>query len=179
MAGKQRGCNGVSAGQCGMGRLHDVSMPEQGFPVRAVVGEVFGVEGSCSCGAPEDLRRSSEEKLCCGDPFDHAHSSATDGAPPGDAGLIGPCRCCWRRAFRGAAQQLEAERKQTGAPAVGEEAEVTDAYEATWQHMKEKPPQELIGGQRHQPLFVAMGGVAPTKRHLPVLHGNESVVGNS
>jgi hypothetical protein len=54
-------------------------------------------------------------------------------------------------------QQLTAERQQTGTPAVGKEAEVTDAYESAWQHMKQKPPQKLIDGQRHQPLFVAMG----------------------
>ena len=40
---------------------------------------------------------------------------------------------------------------------------MADAYEATREHMKQKTSQELIDGQRHQLLLVAMCRVTPAK----------------
>ena len=74
---------------------------------------------------------------------------------------------------------MEADGQQAGATAVGKEPEVADAYEATWQHMKQKPPQELIDGQCHQLLFVAMSRVAPAEGDVAIFQSNESVVGDS
>ena len=74
---------------------------------------------------------------------------------------------------------MEADGQLAGAAAVGEEAEVADAYEAAWQYMKQKPAQELIDGQGHQLLLVAMGRVAPAKSDVAAFESNESVVGDS
>ena len=62
---------------------------------------------------------------------------------------------------------------------MGEEAEVADAYEAAREQMQKKAPQELIDGQRHQLLLVAMGGIAPAEGDVAVFQSNESVVGDS
>lgn len=70
---------------------------------------------------------------------------------------------------------MEADRQQAGG-AVGEEAEVADAYEAAREQMQQKAPQELIDGQRHQLLLVAMGRVAPAEGDVAVFQSNESVV---
>jgi hypothetical protein len=75
-------------------------------------------------------------------------------------------------------QQCKAERQQRCASAIGEEAEVTNTHEAAWQHMKEKAPQELIDGQDHQPLLIAMSGVAPAECDVAVFESHESVVGD-
>ena len=73
---------------------------------------------------------------------------------------------------------MEADGQQAGAAAIGEEGEVADAYEATWQHMKQKPPKELIDGQRHQLLLVAMSRVAPAEGDVAIFQSNEPVVGD-
>jgi hypothetical protein len=73
---------------------------------------------------------------------------------------------------------LEADGQQAGATAVGEEAEVADAYEARREHMKQKTSQELIDGQRHQLLLVAMCRVTPAKGDVAVFQPNEPVVGD-
>lgn len=44
--------------------------------------------------------------------------------------------------------------------------------------MQEEAAQELIYGQRHQPLLVAMRGVAPAERDVAIREGDEPVVGD-
>ncbi len=73
---------------------------------------------------------------------------------------------------------MKADGEQAGAAAVGEEAEVADAYEAAREQMQQKAPQELIDGQRHQLLLVAMGRIAPAEGDVAVFQSNESVVRN-
>jgi hypothetical protein len=73
---------------------------------------------------------------------------------------------------------LEADGQQAGAAAVGEEAEVADAYEAAREQMQQKTPQELVDGQLHQLLLVAVSGVAPAEDDATVFEGEESVVGD-
>jgi hypothetical protein len=48
---------------------------------------------------------------------------------------------------------LSADRQQVPAAAVGEEAAETDPHEAARQSVEQEPPQELFGGDGHQPLF--------------------------
>ena len=58
---------------------------------------------------------------------------------------------CWQRGgllalsaeLRGA-EQLEAKRQESGAAAIGQEAEVTDAHEAFGKQVQEEAAQELI-----------------------------------
>ena len=75
-------------------------------------------------------------------------------------------------------KQLPAEGQQGGAAAVGEEAEVADADEAGGEQVQEEAAHELIGGHRHESLFVAVSGVAPAEGDVAVLQGDESVVGD-
>ena len=51
-------------------------------------------------------------------------------------------------------QQFEADGQQLSATAVGEEAEVADANEATREQMEQEAAQKLIGRQAHQLLLV-------------------------
>src|ERR1700694_948072 len=44
--------------------------------------------------------------------------------------------------------------------------------------MQQKAPQELVNGQSHQLLLIAMGRVAPAEGDVAVFERNESVVGN-
>ena len=75
-------------------------------------------------------------------------------------------------------QQLTAEGQQGCAAAVGEEAEVADADEAAGEQMQQEAAQELICGQGHKSLPVAMRGVAPAEGDVAVLECDESRVGD-
>jgi hypothetical protein len=61
---------------------------------------------------------------------------------------------------------------------VGEEAEVANAHESPGQHMQQEPPQELFHGQRHDPLLIFVGGIAPPEHNATVCEGHEAVSGN-
>ena len=73
---------------------------------------------------------------------------------------------------------MKAERQQCCAVPVGEEAEVADADEAAWQQMEQEPAQELLDSQSHEPLFVAVGGVAPAEGDVAVGDSDQSAVGD-
>jgi hypothetical protein len=75
-------------------------------------------------------------------------------------------------------EQLPAEGQQGGSAAVGEEAEVAYPNEAPGEQVEEEAAQELIGGQRHESLPVAVSGVAPAEGDVAVFEDDESVVGN-
>ena len=53
-----------------------------------------------------------------------------------------------------------------------------DAYEAGWQSVEQKPPQELVHGQAHQPFLVLVSGVPPAKRDLAVAKGHQPTIGD-
>jgi hypothetical protein len=74
---------------------------------------------------------------------------------------------------------LEAERQKRGALPVGEESEVADAHEATWQQVKQESAQELLDGQRHEPLLVAMGGISPAESNVVIGESDQPAVGDS
>jgi hypothetical protein len=60
-------------------------------------------------------------------------------------------------------------------PTVGKRA-VVAMRDAAWKQMQEELAWELINGQRHQLLLVAMGGVAPAESDVAAFEGNESAV---
>ena len=62
--------------------------------------------------------------------------------------------------------------------AIGKQAEVTDAYEAFWEHVKEEAAQELRSLKRHGPLLIAMRVVSPAEGDIDAVEGNEPVVGD-
>ena len=49
---------------------------------------------------------------------------------------------------------------------MSQEAEVADAHEAGGKHVEEKASQELVHGQGHEALLVAVGGVSPAEGDL-------------
>jgi hypothetical protein len=44
--------------------------------------------------------------------------------------------------------------------------------------VEEEAAQELIDGQRHEPLLVGVSGISPAEGDVAVGEGNESVVGD-
>jgi hypothetical protein len=73
---------------------------------------------------------------------------------------------------------LKAERQKNGSLPVGEESEVADADEAWGQQMEQEPAQELVDGQSHEPLLVAMSRVSPSEGYVAIGESNESGVGD-
>jgi len=61
---------------------------------------------------------------------------------------------------------------------VGQEAEVTDAHEATRKQVKQEAAQELIDRQGHEPLLATMSGVPPAKGDVALGESNQPVVGD-
>jgi hypothetical protein len=79
------------------------------------------------------------------------------------------------RAFRvivGGAEQLKAEGQQSGAPPVGEKAEVADANEAFREQVQRKATLEFLYVQGHPALPVLVSGVSPPERDLVIGEGD-------
>lgn len=72
---------------------------------------------------------------------------------------------------------MEAERQQTGPLAVGKKAKMPDADEALRERVQEKAPQELVGRQAHESLFVLVRGIAPAKGNLAIRERDQSAIG--
>jgi len=66
-------------------------------------------------------------------------------------------------------ESSEAQRQESSAPSIGEEAEVTDADETLGEQVKQETPQELIAREGHQFPPIVVGGVAPAKGDLAVV----------
>jgi hypothetical protein len=112
------------------------------------------------------------------EPFDDAHSSAAGRTVPERARLVHGRQ--WRRSghvFR-ATKQLETQRQEGGSPPVGEEAEVANAHEAAWQQVEQEATQEPFDRESHEPLLVAVGGVAPAEGYVALGESNQPAVGN-
>ena len=58
------------------------------------------------------------------------------------------------------------------------ETEVTDTNESFWQNVHQKSPNELFGGHRHQPLFVAPRVIPPAECDVIGIERNQSVIGD-
>lgn len=65
-----------------------------------------------------------------------------------------------------------------GAAAIGEEAEVADTHEAAGKQVQEEAAQQLIDGQSHQPLLVAVSRVSPTEGNVALGQSHQPMVGN-
>ncbi len=128
--------------------------------VRAEARARFGAGDVDSCGAPAERRRGSEEKLRGGEALDNLHGPAAKRTSPqrvnGQCGRRGAC--CWRIGWL---EQPETEWKKLRSPAVSKKSEVADAHEAARQQVQQEAAQELFNRESHEPLLVAVGGVAP------------------
>jgi len=61
---------------------------------------------------------------------------------------------------------------------MSQEAEVADAHETWGKHVEQKASQELVHGQGHEALLVAVGGVSPAEGDVIARQGNEAMVGD-
>ena len=52
---------------------------------------------------------------------------------------------------------------------VRQQAEVPDAHKATWQDVEQKPPEEFLGGERHDFGTIVVRVVPPAKAHGAVV----------
>lgn len=86
---------------------------------------------------------------------------------------VGPCG-----GLIGLLEQSETERKEFCSPTVREETEVADAHEATRQQVQQEAAQELFDRQSHDPLLIAVGGVAPAKGYVALGESNQPAVGD-
>ena len=76
------------------------------------------------------------------------------------------------------ARAAPAEGEERGSLPVGEEAEVADADEATWEKVKQEAAEEL-DGQAHDSLPVAVGGVSPAKADVALGKSHQPAVGDA
>jgi hypothetical protein len=75
-------------------------------------------------------------------------------------------------------EQAETQGKERGSPPVGQEAEVADAHKSQRQQVEQKPTQELLDREAHDPLAV-LGRVSPPERDLAIRERHQSVIGDS
>ena len=64
------------------------------------------------------------------------------------------------------------------AEAVGQQAVVADAHEASGQHVEEEAAQELAGVERHDALLAAVGIIPPAEVDALAVEGDQAVVGD-
>jgi hypothetical protein len=76
-------------------------------------------------------------------------------------------------------EQVKAKRQESGAPAVGQEAEVADAHETFGKHVPQKSTQEFIDSKNQQLLFVVVSGVTPTKGDFVFGKRDQAMIGDS
>ena len=138
------------------------------------VENTFELERVASCRS-RDQRWRAKLDFRSGESFDDHHRSTTLGTRPkiartGGGGLLLGLRC--------PTEQLEGKWQGGGTFAVGQEAEVADAHETFWEQVQQEAAQELIERKGHQLLFVAVCGIAPTKRDLPISKRDQAMVGD-
>jgi hypothetical protein len=130
---------------------------------------------SCGKRGGQD-RWGPELDLGGGQPLDNDHGGATVGTKPKRFRFLGH-GCLWFCRWQ-CNECCEAKGQQSGAPAVGEEAEVADANEALGEQMQQETAQELIERQGHQFLLIVVSRVAPTKSDLAVGQRDQSMIGD-
>src|SRR5450759_96859 len=92
-------------------------------------------------------------------------SSAAVGAEVAGSRLAGRGRGYWRR------QKSFPTTGQHGSPVtVGQESEMSDAHEASRQHVEHETPEKLSRRQRHLAALVAVRVVSPAKRDRTLAH---------
>jgi len=61
---------------------------------------------------------------------------------------------------------------------VRHETEVPDTDKPLRQHVQKESTNELVGGNPHLLLFVAVSVIPPKKRHVVAVEGKQSMIGN-
>lgn len=82
--------------------------------------------------------------------------------------------CLWRWSI----QEASAKGKSVAAVAVGEEAEVADLGESVGKNVQEEAADELGSVESHGSRAIVLFAVSPLEGHLPILKGQQTVIGN-
>ena len=61
---------------------------------------------------------------------------------------------------------------------MGQEPVVADLSEAAWEHVQEKPPDKLVGGNREFLFFIVVAAVPVAEPYRAVLDSDDPVVGD-
>jgi hypothetical protein len=75
-------------------------------------------------------------------------------------------------------EQALTEGQESGAPAIGQEAERADADKAAGQDVEQEAAQELLRTKRHDSLLTSMGIIFPAESNLVMVESHEAVVGD-
>jgi hypothetical protein len=75
-------------------------------------------------------------------------------------------------------EQALTEGQESGAPAIGQEAERADADKAARQDVEQEAAQELLRIERHHSLLITVGIILPTESNLVLLESHEAMVGD-
>ena len=75
-------------------------------------------------------------------------------------------------------EQALTEGQESGAPAIGQEAERADADKAARQDVEQEAAQELLRIERHHSLLITVGIILPTESNLVMLENQEAMVGD-
>ena len=111
---------------------------------RGQARELFGMERVGSRGSPEPGRWGTELDLGSSPSLDNDHGAAAVGTSPERTGLLGSGDGWFDLWLRERAEYLPAKRQQSGAPPVGQEAEVADANETFGEQVPQETAQKLI-----------------------------------
>ena len=76
-------------------------------------------------------------------------------------------------------QESLAERQQSGATTVRQEAKRADANEAAGQHMQQEAAQEFWRREGHHSFVIAVGIISPAESDLVIGEGYQAMVGDS
>jgi|SRR5882762_1020063 len=75
-------------------------------------------------------------------------------------------------------EQALTEGVESGAPAIGQEAERADADKAAGQDVEQEAAQELLRTEGHHSLLITVGIIFPAESNLVMLESHEAVVGD-
>ena len=112
------------------------------------------------------------EKLYGSESFQHSHWSMATRASP-KCGL----RLC-RSLLRHRREKVATDRKQFVPSAIGQPAEVANAWKPFRQDVLQEAVQEFLAGQRHGALLVVVCVIFPSEDHLRFVNRENAVVGN-
>ena len=96
-----------------------------------------------SCRNSGETGRRAELELRSSKSLENHHGTATFGTDPKRFRFLGGRWLLFYLRWRGGVEELKAKRQESGAAAVGEEAELADADQAGGQHVQQEAAQEL------------------------------------
>ena len=153
------------------------SVSKRRRPERAETREVFELEKVGSCRS-RDHRWRTRLDFSSSELFDDLHRSTAFRAAPKTGRVFGGGSVLFGLRFLCRAEQLKTKRQESGALAVGQKAEVTDAHESFGEQVQQEAAQELVDREGQQLLLVVVGGIAPAKSDLAVGKGDQAMVGD-